>query len=312
MKKITLLYHPDEHSNFTAVHLEPLWKKYFEFESIDTNKTYNKCDVVLVSKHLNKDRWYTPWCDQGYRLIIDHLWDNNVSCSSVVVDNVLIINAPNWSWFNESLWYKQLKYDRLNLARLPDKFFLTLMRIQKDHRSTLFDAIQHFRIDSLISYTDLGVFIPGDCDVTDECWQRHVNIDWYNHTCFSLVAETMIDSPTFISEKTFKPIAFQHPFLIFGSPGTLEYLHKNNFETFDHVIDESYDQETNTEIRFEKIINQTNLMYQQYLTDPRFFCDTITIQKLQHNFNHFYDQDLMTQMFDKEVIAPMLNFIETR
>jgi hypothetical protein len=187
-----------------------------------------------------------------------------------------------------------------------------MMRLIKPHRTMLFDAVKHYQSISLITYADQNITIPGDCDPMDPLWQRYVNVDWYNSTCFSLVAETIASSPVFMSEKTFKPIAFQHPFLIFGSQGTLDYLHKNNFETFGHMIDESYDLETVTEIRLEKIIKQVEYLYQQYIVDPYFFCDTETIQKMQHNFNHFYNQHLMTQMFDAEIIDPILNFVESQ
>ena len=34
----------------------------------------------------------------------------------------------------------------------------------------------------------------------------------------------------FLTEKTFKPIAYMHPFNVCGSTGTLELLKKNGFE----------------------------------------------------------------------------------
>jgi hypothetical protein len=45
----------------------------------------------------------------------------------------------------------------------------------------------------------------------------------------------------FLSEKTFKPISCQQPFIIFGSKGSLEHLHNLGYKTFHPYIDESYD-----------------------------------------------------------------------
>jgi len=45
----------------------------------------------------------------------------------------------------------------------------------------------------------------------------------------------------FISEKTFKPIACAHPFIIVGSKGSLNNLRKMGYKTFDPYIDERYD-----------------------------------------------------------------------
>lgn len=317
MSKITLLYHPNEHSNFTAVHLEPGWKKYFNIEPIDTDKSYNKQDVILVSKHLNRDSWFEPWVNQGFKLVIDHLWDNGIECSSSIVDNCLTLRAPNWSWFNESLWYKQLGYDQLTFIQQPTRFFLTLMRQKKLHRTQLYERIKHFSNDSLISYTDQGVFISGDISVNDIIWQRYVNVDWYNSTCFSLVAETFVlesldKGKTFLSEKTFKPIAFQHPFLIFGTPFTLDYLHQHGFETFDHIIDESYDTILNSLERLDCIIHQVDNLYRRFQESPRLFSDPTSLAKIQHNFNHFYNQNLMLDMFQTEVVNPLLEFAEVQ
>jgi hypothetical protein len=44
----------------------------------------------------------------------------------------------------------------------------------------------------------------------------------------------------FISEKTFKPIACYHPFIIFGNKGSLEHLRQMGYRTFSPYIDETY------------------------------------------------------------------------
>ena len=176
----------------------------------------------------------------------------------------------------------------------------------------LFRKIKKFSDVSLISYTSENVFISGDIDPANNNWQRHVNVDWYNSTLFSLVAETFVTSPVFMSEKTFKPIAFKQPFIVWGSPNTLDYLHTHGFETFDHVIDEAYDKELNDVARLELILHQTELLYQRFVEDPGFFNDAITIEKLEHNFNRFYDQALMEQMLVTEVINPILEFADVQ
>lgn len=45
----------------------------------------------------------------------------------------------------------------------------------------------------------------------------------------------------FISEKTFKPIACCHPFIIYGNKHSLKFLKKMGYETFNPYINESYD-----------------------------------------------------------------------
>ena len=53
-----------------------------------------------------------------------------------------------------------------------------------------------------------------------------------------------------ISEKTFKPIAFLQPFVVFGQPATLEYLKDEGYKTFDKWWDESYDTIIDSRIKF--------------------------------------------------------------
>jgi hypothetical protein len=49
------------------------------------------------------------------------------------------------------------------------------------------------------------------------------------------------DNTCFISEKTFKAIVCQHPFIIFGNRGSLARLRELGYKTFSPYIDESYD-----------------------------------------------------------------------
>jgi hypothetical protein len=44
-----------------------------------------------------------------------------------------------------------------------------------------------------------------------------------------------------LTEKTFKPIVMQQPFLLVGSRGALAYLRKYGFKTVGDLWDESYD-----------------------------------------------------------------------
>jgi hypothetical protein len=67
----------------------------------------------------------------------------------------------------------------------------------------------------------------------------------YLNSWVSIVTESSYFSyecSTFISEKTFKPIACMQPFIIVGSKHTLKYLRKLGYRTFDGFIDETYDE----------------------------------------------------------------------
>ena len=83
------------------------------------------------------------------------------------------------------------------------------------------------------------------------------NKNTYFNSYFTIVTETyFFESYYYISEKTFKPIAHMHPFIILGRPGMIEYLKKFGFKTFHPFIDESYDLEENNNKRFEMVYNE--------------------------------------------------------
>jgi len=82
-----------------------------------------------------------------------------------------------------------------------------------------------------------------------------VNPQAYIDTYFSLVTETIFDYPyTFRTEKIWKPMIMQHPFVVAANTGYYRDLRKAGFRTFDHLIDESFDQIDNSADRISRII----------------------------------------------------------
>jgi len=63
-----------------------------------------------------------------------------------------------------------------------------------------------------------------------------------NSTFCHVVTETVYDSNRIhLTEKTFKPIVLQQPFLLVAPQGSLAYLRSYGFRTFDTIWDETYD-----------------------------------------------------------------------
>lgn len=90
---------------------------------------------------------------------------------------------------------------------------------------------------------------------------RDTNI-YYEDTYFSVINETTYfqDEPfngvRFLSEKAFKPIAMQHPFILVSVPNSLEIYKKMGYETFNGIINESYDLELDDGTRMLMIANE--------------------------------------------------------
>ena len=110
-------------------------------------------------------------------------------------------------------------------------------------------------------------------------------LNWFSDSYFNIVNETCFSnewpySELFITEKTFKPILHQMPFIVAGSVGTLEYLRSVGYETFPEIFDESYDGEINSSKRIQMIIEQIKLA----CDDPELHNKVHSIQdKLKHN-----------------------------
>lgn len=81
----------------------------------------------------------------------------------------------------------------------------------------------------------------------------------YTDAYFNIVLETHFDADgsggAFLTEKTFKPIKNAQPFVIVGTPGSLQCLRELGYRTFDSVLDNSYDLETNNTQRWLKVKN---------------------------------------------------------
>jgi len=308
----TLLYHPDRGSNFrTATHFDAIWDRHFKRQAIDFNQVYNPNDYIITVNHLGIDEaWYKPYIEQGFRVIVDNLWDNPVATASTVDGPVLTLRAPNWAWFNEALWYIEKGYDQIQLDHNPSKFFLMPMRIRRPHRDQLLQAVDQYLAQSTYSYVSQGIMLDNDLVINGDVEQRHINPVWFESTAFSLVAEAMVKSPTFMSEKTFKPMAFEHPFIVWGSAGTLAYLQQAGFETFDHTIDETYDTITNNTARLQKIVQVIEQLYAEVAQGNKLFADKISQEKIAHNRAHFYNKALLDSMVNQEVIEPILDFIK--
>lgn len=92
----------------------------------------------------------------------------------------------------------------------------------------------------------------------------------FTQSLFSLVTETTfyedhsaknhtvdtLKECLFFSEKTFKPIVMQHPFILVSRPGSLKKLRERGYRTFTGIIDETYDDEYNDDLRMEMIVNE--------------------------------------------------------
>lgn len=101
-----------------------------------------------------------------------------------------------------------------------------------------------------------------------------------------------------LTEKTFKPICQQMPFILVGTAGSLRYLREYGFQTFSDFWDESYDQEIDDYVRIERV---ASLMQNLHDMPEQERQDLIrsTHKIVEHNYHHFYSGDFEKILWDE-------------
>lgn len=116
-----------------------------------------------------------------------------------------------------------------------------------------------------------------------EWGEMYINPDAYIDTYFSMVTETVFAYPySFRTEKIWKPIAMGHPFIVASNRGYYRDLHRLGFQTFGHVIDETFDLIDNDQDRIERIAQVVDDLCQQDLAEFLDQCYNVCKYNQQH------------------------------
>jgi hypothetical protein len=132
--------------------------------------------------------------------------------------------------------------------------------------------------------------------------------DLYKDSYYSLVTETYYDDEfinqlpdmpeeynhklkrAFITEKTYKPLMYGHPFMVIGNVNTNTILKEQGFEMFEDEFEWKYDT-LNDKNRYNAILsNVTTFDYERF--------DYHTLGKIIHNFHNFYDNRKLLEQMD--------------
>ena len=122
---------------------------------------------------------------------------------------------------------------------------------------------------------------------------------YYEHSLFSLVNETNFfcdheayEDMTFLSEKFFKPVAMQHPFLICSTPGIYRAIHELGYQTFPEFIPEDFDSITCDATRMWRIIEIVKDIIAWDDEKRREFVEYAT-PICEHNWHTLFHKDLV-------------------
>ncbi len=133
----------------------------------------------------------------------------------------------------------------------------------------------------------------------------HREFDLWKSGLWHIVTETVFyHNKLHLTEKIFKPIVAQRPFMLAAAPGNLAYLKSYGFKTFDRWIDESYDNIQDPDQRLQAIVQQTQKLCSLSDSELRSMHREM-MPVLQHNFDHLYGN------FKKIIVNELVDNFET-
>lgn len=243
--------------------------------------------IMYITGNLDITRQYQEWANS--RGITDHLCviphpHFEVAVFDTDNNRERIYNLPKLPTFQDQFEYKRQHLDKI-------KLFNALQKRPRAHRMWLFkelyknnlleDSISSmntfswnhtYYMDKTMELSDYDEIIkilpllpphtgPAEKELIDFShddsgkYQMEFNSQITLDTWFTIISEASFGEDTcFISEKTFKLICVQHPFIIYGNKNSLHYLREMGYKTFSPFIDEEYDKLECWE-RLDAIIN---------------------------------------------------------
>lgn len=221
--------------------------------------------IFYLSSNILEEESYTSWKKE-----------NNI------VDSINVLSFNYWSWAIKTRGPSPISIDQTIKDFKDKKYFISLNRRKRDFRTLIIYKLFYskFKKDINLSYDKLTkedfnliqkyvceekikLLIDSSPKILDRAdfennWADTFNKSLFESSILSLVNETLYESNSntslFYSEKTFKPMIYNHPVFIFGQPGINLGLKKIGFETYDSFFDLDFDTIEDTNNRFSKQI----------------------------------------------------------
>jgi hypothetical protein len=189
-------------------------------------------------------------------------------------------------------WYRFAEHDTSLVPTLnPKKLFLVYCRDVTGSRAYRQKFLCYLENQSLSADCQIQSFnkVEATSD-SSAVYNREDHIS----TGISVVLETVFDERIHLTEKTLRPIACGHPFILAAGPGSLALLRRYGFRTFTGYINEYYDDIKDPSQRLAAIcqemkrIQQLPKKEQQKLLKA---CQDIAVYNRKHFFStNFLDE----------------------
>ena len=307
-------------------------EQYYKLHLYDLKKYKRKFACLFPRPRLCKS---TEYCEDlqkrinklislGFKIIVSEPWESRRTIKEKLntmhidmnidhLDYTFWAGDASWFWFYMYDIHRNKKFTFNHTEKIFD--FLYLNKQPRPHREQLFDLVYNAGLldRSLYSFTSRGISLNRDYELP---WvigsYPHRGLDQdiyelpYNHSAYNIVSETQIDEETFITEKIWKPIIAKQIFIVHAKPFYLKNLRELGFQTFDGIIDESYDLETDSYRRMDKIVKLCHWLKQQ---DWRVLYDN-TEHIRKHNTQLFFNKTVLQDSIN-ETLLELLKFFDS-
>ena len=304
--------------------------EFFLLHELQGNKTYSDNDErsKLIFKNFEPDIFYNNKKPKKFLCLNNYMKDHRIWFINYLNENNLLdygIVSARFSLDSSKPFYNHGVQKFGSYSSLNNVFTNTF----NDHS---FDMEKYNSLNEVLPLIVDDDLIDNKHAINPDMFSDHinnnnyefrdrwVNWEWYANTKFTIVPESsftpdLISQPGifrqyipdhndniyydkapndigFLTEKTFKPIMYGHPFILITHPGALDRLHQLGFETFPEWFDENYDSISDHGDRIKFIGNQVKKACENDL-------DINPIKdKLEWNRHHFFSIDNALTIFN--------------
>ena len=239
----------------------------------------------------------TPW--QSFSNLQDCKADGEMH-PNIDIEHIKWSGGVSWFWF---YMYNKHKDNQYKFDHQEKKFdFLYLNKLPRHHRARMFRKVRPLLDNSLYTNWEINIKLPSEYELPWAQVYPAIGMDQdiyerpYNDTKYSLVSETNdTNDEVFMTEKIWKPIIAQHPFVVHGNYLYLQKLREMGFKTFSSYFDEGYDLEKDQIQRVNKIVKTCREMLKINWKD--LYLQTQSLR--QHNYDTFFNQKKLSLEINK-------------
>lgn len=306
-------------------------QNYFEYETQkfnDYHLKYALLDTQFVEQfetgldYLGElERRINVLTKLGFRIVLSNLWEDADDFRRLYFITSMLTHCEVEKWYilsgqSSYFWYKmyfmhhEWKYRFSHNIKKYD--FLYLNKRTRPLRVHLFNQLKETDIleNSLYTWWDNKERVQLSPRYE---FPHHANnyprigadqgifYRQYEHTKVSLVTETAVDKKkphnSFITEKIWKPIICEHPFVVLGYAGVLRELRDLGFQTYDRIWDEEYDEIKDNYQRSRAIVYLLSKI--KNIDHVELYEETKDIRS--HNRRHFFNEDKMREVVTRDI-----------